>query len=224
MANKKYPTVRTSCILALLVASVSIGFGGCKPKEGGNKGSAQQSGATIAQANAALEAKKYTDALAAFEAILATNPNDMDALFGKAYSYQMLGSVDAAVAGYKKAAELANSLVFRANYNLGSMYVFAKNFNEAAPRLRLAVQAAPENFEAQYNLGFALEGVGQDAEALKAFEAASRILPKNAPAAFNLGRVQEKLGKKSDAKASYKRALEADPNLAPAQEALSKLK
>jgi tetratricopeptide (TPR) repeat protein len=179
---------------------------------------------TVIRANALLEEKKYTEALAAYDEILKTNPTDMDSLFGKAFCYQMLGSDTAAVAAYQQAVTVAQVFAFKTNYNLGSLHVHAKRFAEGLPYLRAAMKLTPGSFEAHYNLGFALEGVGDLKGSLQEFEESVRILPKNAPAIFNLGRMKERLGKKTAAKQSYRIALELDPNLLPAREALERMK
>jgi tetratricopeptide (TPR) repeat protein len=184
-----------------------------------------QAGAvTVSGANALLEGKKYTEALAAYNEILKTNPTDMDSLFGKAFCYQMLGSDAAAVASYQQAVTVAQIFAFKTNYNLGSMHVHSKRFSEGLPHLRTAMKLSSGNFETHYNLGFALEGVGDLKGSLQEFEEAVRILPKNAPAIFNLGRIKERLGNKSAAKQSYRKALELDPKLLPAKEALERMK
>lgn len=50
--------------------------------------------------------KRYSEALAEFEAILKQHPDDIDANYGKGLAYKALGQTEAAAAAFRRSLEL----------------------------------------------------------------------------------------------------------------------
>jgi len=87
---------------------------------------------------------------------------------------------------FKKAADLRgdNAIVWN---NLGTQYLTAKNYKDAAPVLEKAVSLQPSFSKAHLNLGSAYRGLKEYEKAKAEYDQALKIFPNYADAVFNLG-------------------------------------
>lgn len=125
---------------------------------------------------------QYTEAEAAFQKVLALNPNHADTYTGLANLYNTQKKFDLAQQASAKAAELS------------------------------AGAGGAGNAEAQYNQGVILWNAGKFAEAKIQFEAAIKTDPNMGMAHYQLGMANLNLGAIPAARAAFQEYLKVDPN------------
>jgi tetratricopeptide (TPR) repeat protein len=103
--------------------------------------------------------------------------------------------------------------------NLGRCYLSNKEFAEALPYIRKALQLNPYSSYAHYNLGIAYQGLGLCDNAIAAYKTALRGLrkPYFAKVHNNMGTCYFKKGQKDMAIAEFKKALEINPSFSDAR-------
>jgi tetratricopeptide (TPR) repeat protein len=114
------------------------------------------------------DARRYEDALAAFEAVLALDKDNLTALNNAAWLRQQLGK-PGALALAQRAHELAanNPAVLD---TLGWILLGEKREQEAVTNLSRAAELAPDAPEIRYHLAKGLVAVGKPAEARSTLE------------------------------------------------------
>ena len=163
----------------------------------------------LARALAAHRAGRLPEAVALYQALLAVDPHDPDALHG-------LGMVADAEGNPARAAELIGQALatretarFRCNFAL----VLGRlgRHTEAVQNCERALSAYPDYPEALNNLGASLQALHRLVEAERAFRRAVAIRPAYAEAWGNLGNVLRSLGRTADAASAYEQAVAHNP-------------
>jgi tetratricopeptide (TPR) repeat protein len=105
-----------------------------------------------------------TEAVDAYERVLASNPNHVDALINLGMLSYDGGDLEKAVACFRRAVGLEDDNAV-ARFNLGSVLEEMGELEEARQHLRLAVRLDVKYADAHYNLAFVCEKLGATAEA-----------------------------------------------------------
>ena len=163
------------------------------------------------QAVALHQAGRLPDAAALYQRILATDPNNADAL-------NLLGVVRLAAGD----AATATELIGRAIALQGRIADYHVNFSqalrvqgrakEAAASLRRAVKLSPADGAAWMQLGFAERESGDLTAAIAAFRRAAQVAPKEVSSFNNLAVALIEQGQIDEAKPAIERALALSPD------------
>jgi tetratricopeptide (TPR) repeat protein len=105
-----------------------------------------------------------TEAVDAYERVLASNPNHVDALINLGMLSYDGGDLEKAVACFRRAVGLEDDNAV-ARFNLGSVLEEMGELEEARQHLRLAVRLDVKYADAHYNLAFVCEKLAAAAEA-----------------------------------------------------------
>jgi arylsulfatase A-like enzyme/Tfp pilus assembly protein PilF len=142
--------------------------------------------ALLADADASLRARDHAGALARFDAVLATEPDNRFALLRSAAALAALGRGKEAIPRLERLVRLAPDLG-EARYQLADALTRAGDRRRAAEQWAETVRLEPRRAAAWSNLGTVLFQGGQVARAAEAFERASAIAPQDRTFADNLG-------------------------------------
>ena len=143
--------------------------------------------------------------------------------YQQAYSRQMQGAVDEAIALYQQSLEMLPTA--EAHTFLGWAYSFQGRFDEAISECRQAITVDPDFGNPYNDIGAYLIELGRPQDALETLHralAASRYDCYHY-AHFNLGRVYEAADELEQARHHYARALDLAPGYHPAAQALDLL-
>ena len=170
----------------------------------------------LAQAQELLERGLSDEALAAFEAAMAENPDLTEAQIGAASIYEDRGDLTAAKQRYEKAAE-TDPGNFTAHYKLGLMQQLLGDIRTAIRTYLRAVAIDPDNFSVHRDLAAAYLQLGRPREALPYAERAVQLDATSQQAWSNLAATYSLIGRHDDAVNTYRQAAElgelADPVL-----------
>jgi choline-sulfatase len=117
---------------------------------------------------------------------------------------------DDAVAQVRKAIRDPDAV--NAYLEFGTALVNHKQYQNAIPLLREAVEKLPDSAGARYELGIALINTGQWEAALPEMQAAVALKPDSASLHFNLAAVNTRLKHVTEAMSECEKALEIDPD------------
>lgn len=165
---------------------------------------------TLDDALALHEAGRLDAAQAAYEALLAQQPDHAEAL-------HLLGVLHhqredhAAALPYLQAAIALSPQRALFHGNLGSVLLALGEPAGAIAAYRHALQLAPNHANTRFNLGVALEQTGDAEAALACFDTAASLDPQHPGAALNAAIVLKKLGRKEEAIARLLAVLTRDP-------------
>ena len=153
---------------------------------------------------------RAAEVLARFDTMLADNPRNVDALFGRATALKMLGRLEEARAGYDAVLALMPGAVGALN-NRGEVLL---GLGQPAAALNDFVQAL--SIKRDYLPGFmgrsiALMRLGRQSEALQGLDQVVALVPDHADAWFHRGVALDQLGYPDQAVASYDRVLALVP-------------
>ncbi len=163
----------------------------------------------VAEALDHYRAARLDQAAALFEAVLAADPDDAEALDLSGLVAIARGRFPEAIARIGRAVQLQETARFRGN--LGVALGNAGRHEEAAAAYRRALELRPDYPEAHNNLGISLAQLGQPQAAERAFRAALALRPDYPDALTNLGGVLQGLGRLAEAVAAYERAIALNP-------------
>ena len=152
--------------------------------------------------------------------MLATAPDDADALTGLGEAEILLGEYGPALEHSRKAAELAGEradLKARALHNAGIALLLTNRATEAEQALAAAVELDPTSWRAWSALGRARDARQAWEEAHTAYERALALAPNEGAVLNNLCMSKLGAGDPQGAAALFVRALEASPDLAAAE-------
>ncbi|HZI52660.1 MAG TPA: tetratricopeptide repeat protein [Chitinophagaceae bacterium] len=156
-------------------------------------------------------AKKYPEALKAFEDVLIIIPNDTLATLNAAYSAEKAGDK-------AKAKGYYNQLIAM-NYNEPKMYIFLSNIYKSegdTVNALSTIQKGRKQFPSDNTLVIEELNIylasGKDKEALEMLTVAIQADPMNPNLYFAQGTVYDKLNRKTEAGDSYKKAIELKPD------------
>jgi tetratricopeptide (TPR) repeat protein len=141
--------------------------------------------------------KKYGPCISTLKTVLAkANPQSKqyaDALYYTAYSYDLLGQTDDALATYQKALEQSPNdldLIF----NLGRLYYMQSKYDKAIEYFQKVLQSNPDDFDTNVDIGNSYIQIKKFKEALPYLEKATQLKPDNSQAWYNLAVVWVNLG------------------------------
>jgi tetratricopeptide (TPR) repeat protein len=155
---------------------------------------------------------RYEEAIAAYDAALAIQPDDHDALNGKGIALGNLGRYEEAIAAYDAALAIQPDDHDALN-NKGVALGNLGRYEEAIAAYDAALAIQPDKHEALYNKGVTLSYLGRYEEAIAAFDAALAIQPDLHEALYNKGIALGKLGRYEEAIAAFDAALAIQPDL-----------
>lgn len=161
-------------------------------------------------------ARRFQEALAAYDAALHLDPAYAPAYFGKGDTLRLLNRHDEALSALDRAIALDPRLAVayrRKAYILNQRQRHA----EALIALDSAIQLEPNYASAYVARGDALKELKRYAEALTAYDQAVRLDTRLADAHIGRGDAQRELAHYQEALADYDQALKLDPNNARAQ-------
>jgi tetratricopeptide (TPR) repeat protein len=159
------------------------------------------------------ETGRFAEAEIQYQRVLATQPDNADAL-------NLLGIVAYRTGRQELAVELFQQAIQKngrdPSYfsNLGNAFHGQGRLDEAVAAYRQAITIKPDYAEAHSNLGVTLEQQGKLDEAMSEYHQAIRIKPDYADAYSNLGVALEEQGKLDQALDAFKKAIELAPNRA----------
>jgi tetratricopeptide (TPR) repeat protein len=157
-------------------------------------------------------AGRRAEAAGAYQALLARDPDNAEALHGLGVLRHQAGAGEDAVALIGRAIALQpRDAVFHFNFGL-ALYRLGR-FDAAADAFRAAAREKPDWPQPHYDLGNALHAAGWPEEAARAYRAALKLKPDYVQAEVNLANVLKADGKRAQAIAAYRRVLRRDPNL-----------
>ena len=164
--------------------------------------------------------RKFAEAVAQFQQVLAHDDHNMAALEGLAAAEFLAGHLEQAAAHFTRITQLD----FRngaALINLGAVYNRMGEYQQAADALRRGLQREKKSAQGYYNLGIAQRHLGQKTLAINAYREAIRLDPQMAEAHQNLGNLYAEMGSTKQAIDSYQRALEIKPDFDRARRGLA---
>ncbi len=149
-------------------------------------------------------------ARAGYEALLAENPDDVDALHLSALVAAELGESPLALERLQQAVGLApdNAMILA---NFGLLLSRLGRSDAAVAAMQRSLQLAPGQPETAYNLGNVLRSLNRNADAAQAFQTAIELRPAYTRAMLNLAHALEEEGRFEDAESWLRRSLAIDP-------------
>ncbi len=176
---------------------------------------------TIQEAVARHQAGDWDGAAAAYEHILAHDPQHVDALHLSGVIAHQRGEYSEAIRLIESALSLRpQNAVF--HNNLGNALQAVGRYDEAEQHFRSALAADPNYVDARFNLGALFQEQKDFDSAAAEFAAVLRMQPRMAPAYHRLGMLAYRQGQVSDAVRFLDEALSCDPNLDQAALLLAK--
>ena len=150
--------------------------------------------------------KKFAEALALYQEILAVDPNLAFIHFNAGNCHYHLQNFEAALQSFREAVRLKPDF-FEAYTNLANTYGRLKRFDEGIPIIENAIRSYPANGPLFLSLGLLYLNSGQVAKAVKCLEKAVSADPKN-PSGYNsLGAAYARTGDYARAVESYEKCL-----------------
>ncbi len=170
---------------------------------------------SVADAIQHYEAGRLIEAEQACRAVLASAPQNIDAMNVLALTRQRAGALDDAIALLQQVrkAQPGNTLAL---YNLGVAFHEAGDLDAAIHTYRDVLKHAPDDVDVHYNLGVAYNALGKLDLAVQSYKRALKIAPDFASAHNNLGNTLRTQGKLQAAAESYRAACRANTNSAEA--------
>ena len=162
-----------------------------------------------------LQAGRFAEALAVFEAALARDPRDAGALFGRATALQQLGRLAEAKTGFD-ALLLQQPDAAGARVNRGDTLLSLGQPAEALGDFDHAIARNPAIPQAHLGRGIALQRLLRPEESLACFDRALQLWPECADAFFFSALSLERLDRTEEAVAQYDKALALVPHSAAA--------
>jgi Flp pilus assembly protein TadD len=159
----------------------------------------------------AYSAGDYASALERYQAAIAKNPEDAEALSNLGQVLVRLGKAEEAVPYFDRAiALIPQRWAYR--FNRARALGILGRTREAVNGYRDAQQLFPNDYATAFNLGLALHRLGEEAEAVEAYKKAIELEPNDATFRLALGTSLERLQRPRDAAAAYDEYLRLAPS------------
>ena len=149
---------------------------------------------------------RFVPAIAAYEALLAAEPGDLDALYARASALLALNRAREALPGLDRLVKGAPDFA-PGHHSRGVALSALRRFEEALTSFDLARRLDPTAIATLNNRGVALQELGRFEEALGSFDEVLRLDPQNYAAYSNRGAVLRELGRHAESAASSEQAL-----------------
>jgi len=160
---------------------------------------------------AAVEAKKWSEALGHFDRAVELDPNFYPALDMRAALLAMSGRYEEALASFDRALGIKSDDA-DTWFQRGCVLVKLGKYQEAVTSYEHALKIDPNNHDIWVNHGFALVTLGKYKEALASYDHALEIKTNDYESWHNRGCVLAALGKYEEAIQNFDRALEVKPD------------
>lgn len=174
------------------------------------------------RANRLVEAGRFAEALPLYEAVLARDPDDLNALINLGSALYRCGRTAEAADCYRRVLA-RDPTAARAHMNLAIVLQAGGAAADAIAHYRAAHRLAPRNTKVLNLLGLCLYESGKLEAAARCFAQALRIDPGSARAANNLAGVYKVQERRGEALALHRRAAEIDPHFFEAHENVGKV-
>jgi tetratricopeptide (TPR) repeat protein len=162
------------------------------------------------------QAGRLAEAMAIYQQILETTPDDVQALRWLGSATGQMGNISLAVTLLSRAHALAPDHV-EILLSLATMQRAAQAYEQALACYEQALALRPQSSVALYGKGTTLQRMGRAQEAMQALRLALALAPGHAQAHLNLADLlREGGGADEEAEAHYRQALAAAPTLAAA--------
>jgi tetratricopeptide (TPR) repeat protein len=179
------------------------------------------SSALLQQAREHHQAGRLAEALAMYEQILSTDPQNDQALHLLGLVHFQLKQFTPAAECFRRSIEV-NSNVPESHYNLGLALASANDADGAIRAFEKAIALRPGDARSFNSLGTALLSRNRLSEAIAAFQESLQINPQSAGVWSNLGVALHNQSRSSEAAAAFERALALQPNFAEAHSNLGR--
>ena len=153
---------------------------------------------------------RHAEAIAQFEAALATQPNDPKVLFALGNTASQLGLAGPAEQFFRRVLALEPGRI-EATVNLANLLREAGQRDAAIALLDPALARAPQSPELHLTLGSCWREKGDFQTAVFHYQAALTARPGYAPALANLADMRADAGDRTEARTLYDAAIKADP-------------
>ncbi len=151
------------------------------------------------EGNTYYNAKRYKEALAAFERVIKLDSNSIEAYFRKGAALNALKRHEEALVAYEQVIKL-HPFFADAYYSKGDTLSYLERYKEALVAYERAIELAHSYPEAYNGKGSVLSYLERHEEALAAFEQAIELKSNYAEAYYNKGLTLEHLGRATGAK------------------------
>lgn len=178
--------------------------------------------AKLAAAKTSLQTGKFSEAEAALNAVLESEPQQFEAVHLMGVAKLIQGQLDPANEFFLKAIEIDPNSVKALN-NLGIVHKARKNYESAVQSFQRAADLDSDDPEISLALGDCLFALGRLDEAASHFHRTVEIDPDNDRAHNNLAIILNTLGQKSDALIHLRKAIDINPDDADAHSNLGTL-
>jgi len=197
--------------------------GATRPKPSTTSANAYQRSATnkqrLANAETAIDEKKYPDALTLLLQILNDDGNDYEVWTELGTVYLMQQDLGKAESAYERAGEVNRSF-FPSFFNLGKLRMAQKRYDVAIEPLVQSVKLKPDSAPANYLLGEACLQIKKGSNAVTFFDKALKLDPIGmAQAHLRLAVLYNAVGMKNKAAEEYEAFLKKKPDY-PARKVL----
>jgi tetratricopeptide (TPR) repeat protein len=164
----------------------------------------------LALARQALATSRPAEAIAACDHILATAPDDAEALSAKGLALVALGRYGEAASTYDRAIKV-NPEDLRLRYNYAVILSRLKVFGEATRNYEFILSRQPDHARAMYNLAVIFQDEGKLTDAAKLWERITTVNPDLAGAWIQRGTLALQLGDYETAATALERAEKIEP-------------
>jgi tetratricopeptide (TPR) repeat protein len=153
----------------------------------------------------------YDTAVERYQAAIAKNPDDAEALSNLGQVLVRLGKVEEAIPYFDRAIALIPQR-WAYHFNRARALGILGRMDEAVAGYRTAQQIFPNDYATAFNLGLALHRLGDEAGAVDAYNKAIQLDPNDASFRLALGTSLERLQRPRDAAAAYDEYLRLAPS------------
>jgi tetratricopeptide (TPR) repeat protein len=150
-------------------------------------------------------------ALGCFNAALALNPVNVEALYNRGNTLNALGRFDEAIKSFEQVIRISRNH-FRAFTNLGNALLALQRHEDALSCYERALQIEPNCPDALNGRSLILQMLGEYRDALSGYEKALALRPHHAESLGNRGLLYVELGRFAEGLRDYQLALEIGPN------------
>ena len=172
------------------------------------------------QAIALHQGGRVSDAIPVYQQVLASEPENPDALHLLGLAMRQHGDADGAIPYLEKAIAIQGDIAAM-HSNLGNAYRDTGRDEHAFQEYRKAVELDPRHQDAWYNLGIVCHSLGKSEQAIAAYDRALSINPGDAEALHNKAIVLHGQQKSAAAIAGFQAAIQVKPGYAAAHHHLA---
>lgn len=168
--------------------------------------------ATRALADMYRNLRRYDDAEAIYNEMIADQPNEWRLYFARGVARERLDRWPEAESDFRRALTISPEQPDVMNYLAYTWVDRGENFDVALPMLRRAVELRPSSGAIIDSLGWAYYRLGDYQQALLYLERAVELLPASAILNDHLGDVYWRIGRRIEARFQWQRALGLSPD------------